>query len=135
MRSRAALIPAIALVTALAASATAASRSPFLRSAFVSHGHVVVVYTLSPDLSPGRVLVVKRAQTTASGEFVRANIRLSEPLGGTRTSTGYRVRTKHTLRPGSYYVEVSGTVIGLDCTPKKPCPTDWSNIRRIRVGP
>jgi hypothetical protein len=132
MRSRA-LIPAIALGAALAASATAASRSPFLRSAFASHRHVVVVYTLSPDLAPGRVLVAKGPQTTANGEFVRANVRLSEPLGGTRTSTGYRMRTRHTLRPGRYYVEVSGTVIGLDCTPTKPCPMHWSNIRRISI--
>ena len=133
MRSRAALITAIALGAALAASATAASRSPFLRSAFASHRHVVIVYTLSPDLAPGRVLVAKRPQTTPNGEFVRANIRLSEPLGGTRTATGYRMRTRHTLRAGSYYVEVSGTVIGLDCMPQKPCPTHWSNIRRIRI--
>jgi hypothetical protein len=134
MRSRA-LSTAIALGAVLTAGATAASPSPFLRSAFASRRHVVVVYTLSPDLAPGRVLVASRPKTTLNGEFVGTNVRLSEALGGTRTSTGYRMRTRHTLRPGLYYVEVSGTVIGLDCTPKKPCPTHWSNIRRIRIRP
>jgi hypothetical protein len=129
------LIAGTMLGAALVASASASSPLPNLRSASASHRHVVVVYSLGTDLAPGRILVAARPQTAPNGGFVKANVRLSEPLSGTRTSTGERMRTRHTLRPGRYYVEVSGTVIGLDCTPKKPCPTHWSNIRRIRIRP
>ena len=30
-------------------------------------------------------------------------------------------------------VQVSGVVVGLDCTPTKPCRTDWSNVRRVVI--
>jgi len=94
----------------------------------------VVVYTLrSPDLVPGRIVVATRPRTGPSGRFVKANIRLNEQLGGRRFGTGMRMRTRHTLRAGTYYVEISGTVVGLDCTPKKPCKAVWSNVRRISV--
>jgi hypothetical protein len=43
------------------------------------------------------------------------------------------MRSRHTVGSGRYYAEVSGTVVGLDCTPKRPCPTDWSNIRRVVI--
>ena len=38
--------------------------------------------------------------TERNGRFVHANVRLNEPLGGTRTSSGLRLRTRHALRPG-----------------------------------
>jgi hypothetical protein len=50
-----------------------------------------------------------------------------------KTATGYRARTRHTLPPGRYYVQVSGTVLITDCTPHKPCPIRWSNMRRVRI--
>lgn len=119
---------AAALVTSLAGAATL----PNLRSATVRRGHVVVRYTLG-ELAPGRVLVAKRRTTMDGGKFVTANVLVNEPLRSVKTSTGYRARTRHTLPAGRYYVEVSGTVILQDCTPRKPCPSRWSNVRRVRV--
>jgi hypothetical protein len=94
---------------------------------------VVVVYTLG-DLIPSRLVVATRARTAPNGKFVQSNIRFSEPLGGSKVAgNAYRVKTRHTLARGRYYVEVSGIMAGLDCTPKKPCPTVWSNVRRVVV--
>jgi hypothetical protein len=123
-----AALAAAALVTSLAA----ASPAPYVRSAVGTKGHIVVTFTLG-DLGPGRIVVATRPATTASGKFVAANIRLNERLRAARTVTGYRARTRHALRRGRYYVEVSGIVLGLDCTPAKPCPQDWSNVRRVRI--
>jgi hypothetical protein len=120
---------AAALVTSLAG---AASPLPNLRSVAAKQRHVVVTFALG-ELVPGRILVASRAATTASGKFVAANIRLNEPLRSVKTSTGYRARTRHTLPRGRYYVQISGTVLLTDCTRLKPCPTHWSNVRRVRI--
>lgn len=132
MKSSQVLVAAAALGAALVTAASAASPTPYLRSATAVNRHVIVTYTLG-DLLPGRVLVATAARHELSGRFVQANVKLNEPLSGTRTASGLRLRTRHALRPGRYYVEVSGTVMGLDCTPHKPCKTNWSNIRRVIV--
>jgi hypothetical protein len=132
MKSSQVLVAAAALGAALVTAASAASSVPYLRSATAANRHVIVVYSLG-ELVPGRLLVATRAQTRPSGRFVQSNVRLSEPLTGTKAGSRLRMRTRHTLRPGRYYVQVSGTVLGLDCTPKKPCKTDWSNVRRVVV--
>ena len=54
-------------------------------------------------------------------------------INTSKVANGYRMRTRHTLGTGRYYVQVSGVVVGLDCTPKKPCQTDWSNVRRVVI--
>ncbi len=131
MKSRM-LIAAAALGAALVTAATAGTPTPYLRSASSANRHVVVRYSLG-ELIPGRILVATSASRDKRGRFVQANVRLSEPLVGTRAPSGLRLRTRHALRPGRYYVEVSGTVVGLDCTPKRPCQTDWSNVRRVIV--
>ena len=127
------LTGAAVLGALIATGVSAASSAPSLRAVSVSHRHVIVVYRLPSDLAPGRVVVATRARTAPSGEFVKANIRFSEPLAGTRVGSGMRMRTRHTVRPGRYFVEVSGVIVGLDCTPKKPCKPHWSNIRRVSV--
>ncbi|HKD33778.1 MAG TPA: hypothetical protein VKB73_09940 [Gaiellaceae bacterium] len=133
MKTSQVLVAAAALGAALISAASAATSFPHVRSATIANRHVVVVYTLG-ELIPGRLVVATRAQTQPNGSFVQSNVRFSEPLGRTKVAGGaYRARSRHTLRPGRYYVEVSGTVVGLDCTPKRPCPTDWSNIRRVVV--
>jgi hypothetical protein len=132
MKTSQVLVAAAALAAALATVASAASSAPHLRSATAANRHVVVIYSLG-DLLPGRLLVATRAQTTPNGRFVQSNVRLSEALSGTKVSSGIRMRTRHALRAGRYYVEVSGIVAGLDCTPQKPCQTDWSNLRRVVV--
>jgi hypothetical protein len=132
MKSSQVLIAAAALGAALVTAASAGTPTPYLRSATSANRHVVVRYSLG-ELIPGRILVATSASRDKRGRFVRANVRLNEPLSGTRTASGLRLRTRHALRPGRYYVEVSGTIVGLDCTPKRPCPTDWSNVRRVIV--
>ncbi|HEY6149066.1 MAG TPA: hypothetical protein VIW19_00985 [Gaiellaceae bacterium] len=134
MKTSQVLVAAAALGAAIVTAAAAATSAPHLRSASSIRRHVVVVYTLGPDTLPGRLVVATRAQTEASGKFVQSNIRFSEALVGTRVAGGaYRMRSRHTLAKGRYYVEVAGTAIGLDCTPKTPCPLHWSNVRRVVV--
>ena len=132
MKSSQVLLAAAALGAAFVTTVSAASSVPNLRSAVARNRHVVVVYSLG-DLMPGRILVATRAQTAPNGKLLKANVRLNEQLTGTKVANGYRMRTRHTLGTGRYYVQVSGVVVGLDCTPKKPCQTDWSNVRRVDV--
>ncbi len=117
----------------LLASATAAVSQPHLLSTRARAGHIVAVYTLGEQV-PSRIVVASRRATGPEGNLLDKNVRLREPLSATtRVRGGYRMRTRHTLRPGRYYVQVSATVLGLDCTPHKPCPARWSNILRVRV--
>jgi hypothetical protein len=122
-----------ALGAALVSGLAAATPEPYLRSVGAHQGHVVAVFTLG-ELAPGKILVAVRPTTGADGALLTANVRLHEAIGRTRrVSGGYRFQTRHTLRPRRYYVQVSGTVIALDCTPRKPCPTNWSNVRRLVI--
>jgi hypothetical protein len=124
----------VALGVGFLGSAPAAVSEPHLRSASASRGHIVVVMTYG-ELAPSKIVVATRPGTGRTGALLPKNVRLTEPikLGSAVHGGGYRVRTRHTLRPGRYYVQVSASVIGVDCTPHKPCPTLWSNIRRVRV--
>jgi len=132
MKSSQVLLAAAALGAAFVTTVSAASSVPNLRSAVAHNRHVVVVYSLG-ELLPGHILVATRAQTAPNGKLLKANVRLNEQLTGTKVANGYRMRTRHTLGTGRYYVQVSGVVVGLDCTPKKPCQTDWSNVRRVVI--
>jgi hypothetical protein len=133
MRIRPVLLAATALAAAAATGVSASSSAlPYLRSASASNRHVVAVFRLG-DLAPGRILVAVRPQTSLNGELLKVNVRLSEPLRMTKTASGLRMRTRHTLRPGRYYVQVSGTVLGVDCLPSKPCRPNWSNVRRVSI--
>ena len=132
MKSSQVLLAAAALGAAFVTTVSAASSVPNLHSAVARNRHVVVVYSLG-ELLPGHILVATRAQTAPNGKLLKANVRLNEQLTGTKVANGYRMRTRHTLGTGRYYVQVSGVVVGLDCTPKKPCQTDWSNVRRVVI--
>lgn len=123
---------AAVLSAALLVSIASASPVPYLRSAGANRGHIVAVFALD-DLAPGQIAVAVKPTTGLDGAFVAANVRLTESMRPSRVANGYRWRTRHTLRPGRYYVEVSGRVFGLDCMPGKPCPTPWSNVRRVMV--
>lgn len=117
----------------LLGSSSAASSLPHLSSATSHRRHIVVTFALG-DLAPGRLVVASSPKTEPNGAFVKTNVRLDEQLAPKKTATGYRARTAHRLAKGRYWVEVSGVVIGVDCTPRKPCRTDWSNPRRVRVS-
>ncbi len=123
---------ALALGAIVLGGAAAATSLPHLNSATSHKRHVVVTFRLG-DLAPGRIVVASHRQTQPNGAFVKANVRLDEPLTATKTTTGFRARTAHRLAKGRYWVEVSGVVAGLDCTPHKPCRQDWSNSRRVSV--
>jgi hypothetical protein len=127
--ARRALICALAamLVPALAAASEA---TPKLRSTAARRGHVVAVFTLG-SLAPRQILVAAKARRTANGEFLRANVRLREALAPTTRNGLSRYRTRHKLKPGAYYVEVSGTA-ATDCLPGH-CPDRWSNVLRVVV--
>ncbi len=114
------------------ASVSAGPSLPYLRSATVQRKHVVAVFALG-ELAPGQISVAVRPATRLNGAFLDASIRLEEPLAAQKTNGGYRARTKHTLPPGRYWVKISGTVIGRDCTPHKLCKINWSNARRVVV--
>jgi hypothetical protein len=137
MRRRSTALALAALGAALLTGISTASSAPYLRSATASRGHVVAVYALGiaeGDLQPGRIAVAVSAKTQTDGSFVPANVRVQEAISSpTRVGSGYRVRTQHKLRPGRYYVKVSGVVLGLDCTPHKPCRELWSNARRVVI--
>jgi len=109
---------ALAVGTIAFGSAAAATSLPHLNSAVSHKRHVVVTFKLG-DLAPGHVVVAKHRQTQPNGAFVKANI--------------VRARTAHRLAKGRYWIEVSGVVVQVDCTPHKPCRTDWSNSRRVTV--
>jgi hypothetical protein len=135
MRIRPVLLAAAALAAAaLTGVSASASTLPYLRSVSASNRHVVAVFKLG-DLSPGRFLVAVRPQTSLGGKFLHDNVRLDEPLRMKKTARGLQARTRHALRPGRYYVQVSGLVLGVDCLPSKPCPPDWSNVRRVVIRP
>ena len=137
VRNRSTIVTVAALAAALLASISAASSVPYLRSTVASRGHVVAVFTLGGtegNLAPDHIAVAVSPKTQADGSFVPANVRVQEAMSTvTQTSNGERVRTQHKLRPGRYYVKVSGVVIGLDCTPKLPCKELWSNARRVII--
>jgi len=123
---------ALAVGTMVLGSAAAAASLPHLSSAASHKRHVVVTFTLG-DLAPGHIVVASHGKTRPNGSFVKANIVLDEQLKAAKTTTGFRARTKHRLATGRYWVEVSGVVVGVDCTPHKPCRTDWSTSRRVTV--
>ncbi len=135
VRHRSALA-VVALAAALLTGISAAASTPYLRSAAASRGHIVVVFTLgeAEDVTPNRIAVAVNTGTQADGSFFPANVRVQETITNvTQVSGGQRYRTQHKLRPGRYYVKVSGRVLGLDCTPLKPCKDLWSNARRVII--
>ena len=128
---------AVAVLAALGAATLvsvsgATGPAPYLRSATVKRGHVVVSFGLD-ELVPGHIVVARRAQTQSNGSFVAANIRIDEPLIPKSVANGYRATTKHKLPPGRYWVKISARALVLDCLPLKPCKFSWSNARRVVV--
>lgn len=124
-----------AATVALGALAAGASASPlpYLRSVGSSNGHVVAVVAAG-DLLPLRVAVASSPRTEPSGAFVPASVRFQEVVTGARPGPqGVRLRTRHTLPPGRYWVEVGARATDVDCLPLKPCLERWSNVRLLVV--
>jgi hypothetical protein len=138
MRRLVALIGvALASASAVATGGGAASQNPVLRSVSASGGHLVVAFTLPPNVVPGRV-VAATSRAGLSQFRPGSTVRLREAIHASPdTATGIiHWRTRETLPPGAYYVEVSGirTAGITDCMPRRAdCGSRWSNARRVVV--
>jgi hypothetical protein len=134
---RAAVVSAGLLAFVVAATTSASANVPDLLSAAASKGHVVAVFDLGAagDLAPVQIAVASAPAAEPSGAFVPANVRLAERIGGgVAVPGGDRVRTRHALPPGRYWVKVSARPLGIDCLPLKPCREDWSNAQPVVVA-
>lgn len=120
------------LAAALVPVLSAAGTLPSLRSVSSHRRHVVAVFTLG-ELVPGEILVASRPATGRTGALKPVNLRLRESMAPSVRNGIARWETKRALRPGTYYVQVSGRPLGLDCLPLKGCPEYWSNVRRLVV--
>ncbi len=121
-----------ALVGVLLTAVPAAASLPSLRSVSSHRRHVVAVFALG-DLAPGHILVATRPTRERGGAFPAENVRLREAMSPSLRNGLYRWQTRHTLRPGTYFVEISARPITTDCLPIKGCPVLWSNVRRLVV--
>ncbi len=133
---RAAVASAALLAFVVAASPSASVNLPDLLSVSASNGHVIAVFDLGAagDLAPMQIAVASAPAAEPSGAFVPANVRLAETIGGVVVVPGGdRVRTRHALPSGRYWVKVSARPLGIDCLPLKPCRVDWSNARLVVV--
>jgi hypothetical protein len=129
------LAAAIGLAAAiLASNVTAATPTPYLRSVVAVNRHVVAVFRLGTDLAPRQIVVAVSPKTEPNGALVSTNVRLRETIAlTTHVPGGTRVKARHTLRPGRYWVQISAEVVGLDCLPAKPCHASWSNARALVI--
>jgi len=124
------------LAVALGSGVAAAVGAPVLRSVAVADGHLVVRFTLSPDLVSRQVVAAtsRAALVTPSSSSVKLREVMHtspDPVTGVA-----RWRTRGTLPAGIYYVEVSGIVtVGVtDCTPRRAnCSVRWSKPLRVVV--
>jgi hypothetical protein len=120
------------LAAALLPVMSAAATQPNLRSVSSHRRHVVAVFTLG-ELAPGEILVASRPATGRTGALKPANLRLRESMAPSVRNGVARWETKRALRPGTYYIQVSGRPVDLDCLPLKGCPEYWSNVRRLAI--
>jgi hypothetical protein len=112
----------------------AAAPAPYLRSVAAVHRHVAAVFRLGTDQAARQIVVAASPKTGPNGALVSTNVRLRETIARTtRVPAGTRVVTRHSLRPGRYWVQVSADVTGLDCLPAKPCRASWSNVRSLVI--
>jgi hypothetical protein len=128
---------ALSITVVLVLASVALGGEPTLRTAGASKGHIVVAFSPG-ELVPGEVAVAVRATRTVNGSFVRANVRLLEPITAKadRATGIVRFRTHGTVRRGVYYVAVSGFLQEPppSCVPiASHCAERWSNVRRVVV--
>jgi hypothetical protein len=132
------LLAGIAVAGALGAvGPAAAGQLPFLRSAAVSHRHVVLELSVG-DLRPVEFTAAKRRTVDPEGALLQKNVRLRESIRLAASASGVvRWLTPKALRPGIYFVQVMAVETGgvTDCPPKfmRTCNDRWSNIRRVVV--
>lgn len=119
---------------ALPAGNVAAAPVPYLRSVSALHRHVVAVFRLGTDQTARQIVVATSPKTGPNGALLSTNVRLRETIARTtRVAAGTRVVTRHSMRPGRYWVQVSAGATGINCLPAKPCPVSWSNVRSLVI--
>jgi hypothetical protein len=122
----------LALV-ALAVPAGASAGAPRLRSAHAVGRHVEVVFSLGGLARASKIQIA----AGTGGRFAPGAIRLSEWIAAApNAATGLvRWRTRGTLRPGRYWVRVSGVDAGeTSCMPRlSDCLAQWSNVLAVTV--
>lgn len=90
------------------------------------------------DLRPTELIVAKRRAVDLEGALLQRNVRLRETIQLPASATGVvRWRSRETLRPGIYFVQVEAVETGglTDCPRALPnCNERWSNVRRVVVA-
>jgi hypothetical protein len=117
----------------------AAAREPMLLTARPSGGHIVVTF-VPGDLIPAQVEVSTRATRASTGGFVAGNVKIRERMTvvADQAPGTDRYRTRGTVRPGTYYVAVSGALQEPppSCIPlRSRCNERWSNTLQVTVRP
>jgi hypothetical protein len=128
------LLGLTALSAGLLLPSAVAAREPVLWSASQRSGHVLVTFSLG-DLAPGELVVATSPRRNRVGALV-AGVKLRERLTPSSNARRLHWRSRRRLRPGIYFVQVSGIEADgvTDCTPPLlGCGQKWSNVRRIVV--
>jgi hypothetical protein len=126
----------LALLVVTAAAAASGS-SPEVTAVAQQRGHVLVTFALGDLASAGEARVSSRPAKGSNGALLKRYVKLSEAI---RTqadpATGLiHWRSRAALRPGQYYVQVSGVDSGVtSCVPaRETCGLTWSAVFRVRV--
>ena len=124
-------------LAALAIPAGASADGPRLRSAHAVGGHVEVIFSLGGLVRASQIQIASGPRPGPGGRFSPGTVRLTERIAAAPdAATGIvRWRTRGTLRPGRYWVKVSGVDSGeTGCTPKlSDCLAQWSNMLPVTV--
>jgi hypothetical protein len=136
MSSRIATALGVALLVVTPAAAASGS-SPEVTAVKQQRGHVLVTFALGDLATAGEARVSSRPARGADGALLRPYVKLSEAI---RTqadpATGLiHWRSRGVLRPGLYYVQVSGVESGVtSCIPvRATCGMTWSKVSRLRI--
>jgi hypothetical protein len=131
------LLAGVAVAAALVAVAPAAAdQLPLLRAARVVRHHLVLKLSVA-DVRPVELTVARRRTVGVEGALLRKNVRFRETIRlPASKKVVVRWRSGKRLRPGRYFVQVTGVETGgvTDCPRFSPdCNVRWSNVRRVVV--
>jgi hypothetical protein len=131
------LLAGIAVAATVGAAPAAADQLPILRSATVTHRHLVLGISVV-DLRPAELLVSNGSAVDADGALLGKQVRVRETIQLPATANAVvRWQSARALGPGVYFVQVMAVETGgvTDC-PRflRNCLDHWSNVRRVVVG-
>jgi hypothetical protein len=118
-------------------AAAASGGSPELTAVAQKQSHVLVTFSLGDLSAPAEARISTRAAVGANGALLRQYVKLHEAIHATADPTTGIVhwKSRGVLRPGLYYVQVSGVAAGVtSCVPvRSTCGLEWSNVKRLRM--